>query len=601
MDTSSRRIRRLALRGGRDAQLGRVRLRLEDAFRTASLPGLPPQALVVVRRLDLGCIDAGTSPARLAARIDDAVRQLASGAVCAEHGEVGSAAVVWFHDALQARIQLLTRLLDGRPAWAWYWRSLFSAECLRPGRAAIAALLLDSLDTPAGALAPARLLDAVMTPGRMAPLLDALDVALARRLLHAQGQRPARPAAAPHASAEGLEGKTTSANPMLGAPFVTERWKSILRQAAQRWGTEDLRSDWLALQALFHAQPAYLTRSDNLQRLSLSHWLSRWQGNDHWPALHPAARPMDGARAVEAPAATRAAGEAAAKPGQGEERLANGVPPSCVTTTPGPPSLVGAARRPAEPAPSPVHRSPLEGPRFHPPLPQRPVWPAGQTSAHAGLALLIPLWQRLGLETLLRADEALLQADLPLRLLQSMARRLGVTASDPIVPLLAALPSRPDDAPLAAFTAPGPWWRLLREDRPLVCRSLADGSGRVVLAAPRGRWHLYLGEAGEAERLARRHGLSLVRRKEIAGAPGWQALCRDLQYLGALYLRRYAGLSLRVLVCRRGRVALTRSHWDTLFPLHGIDLRLRRIALDSDPGWVPWLGRVMQFHYRDEE
>lgn len=70
-----------------------------------------------------------------------------------------------------------------------------------------------------------------------------------------------------------------------------------------------------------------------------------------------------------------------------------------------------------------------------------------------------------------------------------------------------------------------------------------------------------------------------------------------MQLLGALYLRRHAGLSLRTLMQRPGRVLLTATHWDAVFDINQIDLRLRRIALDSDPGWVAWLGRVVQFHY----
>jgi hypothetical protein len=30
-------------------------------------------------------------------------------------------------------------------------------------------------------------------------------------------------------------------------------------------------------------------------------------------------------------------------------------------------------------------------------------------------------------------------------------------------------------------------------------------------------------------------------------------------------------------------------------------MRIRRAGLDIDPGWVPWLGRVVSFHYRETE
>jgi hypothetical protein len=44
-------------------------------------------------------------------------------------------------------------------------------------------------------------------------------------------------------------------------------------------------------------------------------------------------------------------------------------------------------------------------------------------------------------------------------------------------------------------------------------------------------------------------------------------------------------------------VVATRTHVDVLFPAAAADVRIRAAALDTNPGWVPWLGRVVQFHY----
>jgi hypothetical protein len=46
-----------------------------------------------------------------------------------------------------------------------------------------------------------------------------------------------------------------------------------------------------------------------------------------------------------------------------------------------------------------------------------------------------------------------------------------------------------------------------------------------------------------------------------------------------------------------GLLRATASHLDLY--LHGttIDIRIRRVGLDLDPAWVPWLGRVVRFHY----
>jgi hypothetical protein len=53
-------------------------------------------------------------------------------------------------------------------------------------------------------------------------------------------------------------------------------------------------------------------------------------------------------------------------------------------------------------------------------------------------------------------------------------------------------------------------------------------------------------------------------------------------------------------VRRAARVVTTRTHVDVLFRLADTDLRIRAAGLDSDPRWVPWLGRVVQFHYLAE-
>jgi hypothetical protein len=56
-------------------------------------------------------------------------------------------------------------------------------------------------------------------------------------------------------------------------------------------------------------------------------------------------------------------------------------------------------------------------------------------------------------------------------------------------------------------------------------------------------------------------------------------------------------LSLRYLVRRDAWILTTATHVDAVFDLRATDLRVRRAGLDSDPGWVPWLGRVVTYHY----
>lgn len=72
----------------------------------------------------------------------------------------------------------------------------------------------------------------------------------------------------------------------------------------------------------------------------------------------------------------------------------------------------------------------------------------------------------------------------------------------------------------------------------------------------------------------------------------WLTRCRQ-------WLRRRARIGLATLVMRPARLTLTRTHADVFFRMNSGDVRIRRAGLDVDPGWVPWFGRVVTFHYED--
>ncbi len=63
------------------------------------------------------------------------------------------------------------------------------------------------------------------------------------------------------------------------------------------------------------------------------------------------------------------------------------------------------------------------------------------------------------------------------------------------------------------------------------------------------------------------------------------------------WLHRHARLGLVTLVRRPARLAFTPTHIDVRFPLVGADVRIRRVGLDLDPGWLPWFGRVVAFQF----
>ncbi|MFN8444198.1 MAG: hypothetical protein U0175_25675 [Caldilineaceae bacterium] len=65
----------------------------------------------------------------------------------------------------------------------------------------------------------------------------------------------------------------------------------------------------------------------------------------------------------------------------------------------------------------------------------------------------------------------------------------------------------------------------------------------------------------------------------------------------ANWCSEFVELDLATVVLRPARLHATPTHIDLYFDLNQVDLRLRRIGLDFDPGWVAWFGRVVMFHY----
>jgi hypothetical protein len=60
---------------------------------------------------------------------------------------------------------------------------------------------------------------------------------------------------------------------------------------------------------------------------------------------------------------------------------------------------------------------------------------------------------------------------------------------------------------------------------------------------------------------------------------------------------RIGKLTLPVIVGRGGVFSVNRTDLDVSMPLDEADVRVRRLGLDLDPGWLPWFGRVVRFHY----
>ncbi len=539
MTQAERRIRNLKLYGRNNDDLLKARYLLEEAFRTASLPGLPPNAMVLVRRLDLGKIRAGVSVVQVADTISETVRALAAQAVCIDQQPANDASVVWLSDALQPYRVLLQRLLDGKLADEWYWQSLFPEQDLNLNEQLLTQLLIKACQTPLKGLAVSLVIQSCLAPVRLSRLLAFVTPALARRILHAQGISPF---SLPATETQATFSAEIKAMQPIAAPNLSLAWRNAINSVVARWGEEDERSGWLAWQGLVCHQPAWLERSNTLQRIDVSEWLQAWsRGRDFHNSRNVAGDEIP-------------PNPPFAKGGMGEEFIYREASDE-----------VGAGVRVATLSPPPLQRgaggdlpgdeqvSSNSDENIAQSLASNTELSVSFTQ-HAGFAFVIPLLQRIGISELLGNHERLLELDFPRQLLWMMAKRFAVVENDPV-------------------------YSLFENFQPIVNVPLED----IQLPA------IWTG-------MTTRSGRPL----SPASTASLNDLINTTQLLAGLYLRRHCALSLHGLIQRPGRVALSHTHWDVMFDINQTDLRLRRLALDSDPGWVPWLGRVVQFHYDSE-
>src|SRR5262245_40708304 len=152
-----RRVRRLELRAPDEALVRSGAILVEDALRTASLPGADRARLYVVRRLSLGAIDVRRPAATVALCIERRMAELELSAVPATGATAARAPAVYFEDDLEPIALLVARLAAGRPATEWFWPlAVPGFSPLLPAAAALRLLLERALDGPARAVAAAR-------------------------------------------------------------------------------------------------------------------------------------------------------------------------------------------------------------------------------------------------------------------------------------------------------------------------------------------------------------------------------------------------------------------------------------------------------------
>ncbi|HRQ97130.1 MAG TPA: hypothetical protein PK440_19380 [Candidatus Accumulibacter phosphatis] len=227
---AARSVRRLSIRAPDDALARRAAFLVEDALRTASLPGDGGE-LVLLRRLRLPPFAASASPQQVASGLAAACREAwaLDGALSSDAG-LAAASAVRFADALTAHLALTRLILSGASRQAWCWRLL--AAGYHPTMASGPALRAVALSLAALPEAPAAL------PHWLALLLTHGEAACVRFLL-----------ALARTDVTVLDEACGDASgPAISAS--QQAWQAALASSARQLGPDDHRHRWLERMAL---------------------------------------------------------------------------------------------------------------------------------------------------------------------------------------------------------------------------------------------------------------------------------------------------------------------------------------------------------------
>jgi hypothetical protein len=559
-DRGARHVCRSRLRVAPGSPQHSLTFLMQEALRLASLPGENEGRVYYFRQVCvtglLGCDDR-------AAWLEGFQHSLADLATRAVHGAdpgSNSSDAVFFQNGAEALEILLQRLVDRREIGEWFWPLLTGRGQESPDIPGVIDLLRDS---PASWLAVAA---AIFASGRLepVPLLAAIPTARAQAWLQDLDGSQAEP-------------------PAPAAPCWSSQAREAVGQSLRVFGPQDSRVLWLATLATLLTSPGDLATGTTV-------WRARFAlrqlvlGNS---SQLPQAGIEDSAAASTttdsriSSAADERADETAARapieesrapigPGkdlgdQANIRMAEDEPESGQTPWPSglekpersdetqdgftagtPRGAPETARAMLGPHPSATRNTEVAGA-----APGSGAGPASQThcaglpTLAAGLFFLLNVLQRIELPRALSSGLAWEHPDFAPRLLARLAAYARVREDDPALCWIHSLIVTPTDStsPVSASA----WWPAnLRCSERVV---FLDGLLRIWAVAAR-RWC-------------------------------WRA----------------AKIRANDVVTRAGIFSANRTDVDVSLPLDTADIRIRRAGLDLDPGWLPWFGRVVRFHY----
>jgi len=567
-----------------------ARARIEDALRLAD----PDDRLLVLRRLDLGRLAVRAPSQSWAERASDRVGAQRARAVHATTPGAASSDAVWFHSFDEARTLLLTDLMAGRTAAAWFWPLAVPGWQGARLTLWLPRLLAEATAHPVIEASLARAMLSVAGTAGLGVLATSLvDCPLPRGHDVQTGGQAGRPVAGYPERMVPPESRQRAHRMLLRLDARThaEVWRILATLPAHspaRW--------WIARLTLIAVAPELAshtalltTTTEALIDIATTQGEPVGPGNDAMRARgrdRPAnpdaipAQPRDHAGSPSRDVATEDTDRRNVDTQRPADPVLTPMAPPVATQDPG-----------ANPVAAPTETTQPEA-STNPAVAAQPV--VERRSDAAGLFLLLRPLVMMGFVEWLDARPDLAADGFGRALLHGVATRMRIAADDPVFAVL----GRDTEADGNGLPSTGlPSWSGLTRPSPrpqLGSETHVSSNGTVAATPPAtsgsdparivdGPVPPMVGLPIPDPAMARARPLLIAWR---VGLDRW--------------LRRTAGLRLTDVVHHQGWITDTGEHLSVRFRIDDADIRLRRRALDIDPGWVPWLGRVIRYHYRDE-
>lgn len=559
--STNRKVNRLELKANNYADVQQAILLIEDALRTASFPGLPKNGLVLIRRLELGKLHISNNSIPFSNRIDQLFLALQPQLIRFGQEEQPEASVVWFSDSIEPYVMLAHLLAKGITPISWYWPlAVPNWKPIENTQTALEQLIMEASKTEQGLLMVTTIVDRLTEDGTVDQLIKSLTTDKVEKILRNIKVEPTR------LSANAADKSTNQETIKL-----TGYWQGKLQKWITQLGADDSRCFLLALSAA-------VAHDFTTAEFSVGKILAQESRLNDFDGGFPLQGNHDQQDDVKGIVKDYVEGKFALTEDQpiNEENYVD--------------TLGSDAKHKKQQLDNNV--SNLQ-------------YPLGQLSSNAGFALLINVLERLQINESLAQFEMLRELNLPNHIFWACVTKLKIRSGDSVCQWLTDKDKLLTGKQHCPFIAPQSWINLLfashRAETVVLRRVrsdskkhlLCDSSGQIVLAIWRGKMPVAVNELIDGRKIKLLPAINEANDLQLIIASHVFAIKR--------FLRRYANTGLKAVVKKRGHVAISKTHLDVSFSMQAVDIDSRKAGLDIDPGWVPWLGRVVLFHYLEDE